>query len=361
MKTILFHKEKEYIKKFVKLPQKLYCKRERTNDPKTEIQLLEGNHILSHYFEITGFLVLDERENTLSRCIVTIYPGDKMGYVGFFESINDVKASRQLFEAIEKFCKDRQLAGIMGPLDASFWIKYRLKTNYFERPYACEPYNKHYYFELFESAGFTVSEQYFSNHFHVVDKDYSNKKYEKRLQEMLENGYQIESLKVENFNSDIKKIYELINTLYRNFPGYKEITQEEFIEIFSSLKVVLNLDMVYMAYKGEEPVGFFITMPDYSNNICGSITLIKLIKILWKKKHPKEYVHLYLGVKEEHLGLGTALSEKILEKMRESQIPSIGALIHGKKVTGGYFKELVDKKYEYVLFYKNLQNIYNSK
>lgn len=354
MKVIVFHKEKEYIKKFIKLPEKIYSKKERTNNPKTETELLEGNHVLSHYFETTGFLVLDEKGLPISRCMVTVYPNDDTAYVGFFESVNNMEASNLLFEEVEKFCRTHGFTGITGPLDASFWIKYRLKKNYFERPYACEPYNKSYYFELFQRAGFVVSEQYFSNHFHVVDKNYSNKKYEQRLQEMLKSGYRIESLCVKNFDTDIKKIYELINTLYARFPTYKEITQEEFINIFSSLKMVLNFDMVYLAYKGKEPVGFFITMPNYSNNICGSITPMKLIKILWEKKHPKEYVHLYLGVKEEHLGLGTALSEKILEKMRESQIPSIGALIHGKKVTGGYFKDLVDKKYEYVLFHKKL-------
>lgn len=354
MRVVAFHKEEKYIKKFIKLPHRLYSRAERTNEPKVERQLLEGNHILSHYFETTGFLVLDEKENPLSRCMVTIYPGDKTGYIGFFESVNNAEVSSLLFHEAEKFCKSRQLEKITGPLDASFWIKYRLKTNYFEKPYVCEPYNKSYYFYLFEKSGFVVSDSYFSNRFRVVEKNYSNQKSEMRLKEMEKKGYRIESLKAKKFDSDIRKIYNLINTLYCKFPGYKEITREEFVEIFSALKIVLKFDTVYMAYKEKEPVGFFITMPNYSNNICGRITPIKLIKILREKKYPKEYVHLYLGAKEEHLGLGTVLSEKVLEKMRESQIPSVGALIHEGKVTGGYFKDLVEKRYEYVLFGKYL-------
>lgn len=355
MQTVVFHKEKSYIKKFIKLPKKLYAKKEQTHNSKTEKELLEGTHILSHYFETTGFLVLDEKGTPLSRCMVTVYPKEPIAYVGFFESVNDKNASRQLFMAVEAFCKEQHLEKITGPLDASFWIKYRLKTNHFGKPYACEPYNNSYYASMFEDAGFEVSERYVSNGFHVVDKDFSNEKCEKRLREMLDKGYRIESLKVGNFDSDIKTIYNLITSLYRNFPTYKEITQEEFTDIFSSLKIVLNFDMVFLAYKEERPVGFFISMPNYSNYICGKITPAKLIHILREKKHPHGYVHLYLGVEKEHLGLGAALSEKILQKMKESQVPSVGALIHEGKVTGGYFKELVEKKYEYVLFSKKLQ------
>ena len=355
MQTVVFHKEKSYIKKFIRLPEKLYSKKERTNNPKTERELLEGTHILSHYFETTGFLILDEKGKPLSRCMVTVYPKEPVAYVGFFESVNDRKASRRLFMEVEAFCKEHHLEKMVGPLDGSFWIKYRLKTNYFGKPYACEPYNQSYYVSLFEDAGFEVSDRYFSNGFCVIDKEFSDGKCEKRLLEMLDKGYRIESLKVENFDSDIKTIYNLITSLYKNFPTYKEITEEEFVNIFSSLKIVLNFDIVFIAYKGERPVGFFISMPDYSNYICGKLTPAKLIHILREKKHPHGYVHLYLGVEKEHLGLGAALSEKILQKMKESQVPSVGALIHEGKVTGGYFKELVEKKYEYVLFSKDLQ------
>lgn len=354
MKTVIFHKRKSYIKKFIKLPKRLYNKREITTNPKTEEALLEGTHILSHYFETTGFMVLDEKENALSRCMVTVYLKDSTAYVGFFESVDNMQASQQLFLSVEEFCRNYNLKKIIGPLDSSFWIKYRLKTNHFGSPYACEPYNKPYYFSMFEKAGFKVSDKYYSNRFCVVDKSYSNEKYKKRLSEMLEKGYYIENIKAQNFDLDIKTIYNLINKLYRSFPTYKEITQEEFIQIFSSLKIVLNFDMVYIAYKEQKPVGFFITMPNYSNDICGNMTPAKLIQILHKKNHSREYVHLYLGVEKEHLGLGTALSEKILEKMKESQTPSIGALIHEGKVTGGYFKELIEKTYEYVLFCKEV-------
>ena len=36
--------------------------------------------------------------------------------------------------------------------------KYRLKINKFERPYTCEPYNKDYYFNLFNIWTYTYIE-----------------------------------------------------------------------------------------------------------------------------------------------------------------------------------------------------------
>ena len=45
-----------------------------------------------------------------------------------------------------EYAKEHKFRKIIGPVDASFWLKYRLKINKFERPYTGEPYNKDYYY-----------------------------------------------------------------------------------------------------------------------------------------------------------------------------------------------------------------------
>lgn len=88
---------KQDIKKFLSLPQFLYKKNELTQDKKSEHQILSGQHVLSHCFEVKGFLV-EKDGDVVSRCILTLYKGDVNAYVGFFESINDIAAVDCLFK-----------------------------------------------------------------------------------------------------------------------------------------------------------------------------------------------------------------------------------------------------------------------
>lgn len=101
-----------------------------------------------------------------ARCILTIYPGDDYSCIGFFESVNDIECSKLLFEEASRISKANKCKKIVGPIDCSFWIKYRLKINNFhKKSYVSEPYNKEYYLDLFLAGGYEIAETYVSNYF----------------------------------------------------------------------------------------------------------------------------------------------------------------------------------------------------
>ena len=63
----------------------------------------------------------------------------------------------------------------------------------------------------------------------------------------------------------MEKVYELIMDLYSDFPAFKYIEKEDFMDIFGSYKYILDYDMVKIAFYKEEVVGFFISVPNYAN------------------------------------------------------------------------------------------------
>jgi len=76
-----------------------------------------------------------------------------------------------MFCVAEKLAHENNLTKLIGPVDASFWIKYRLKVNLFDRlPYVSEPYNKDYYLNLFLGSGFVIEERYISNIYKKLPK-----------------------------------------------------------------------------------------------------------------------------------------------------------------------------------------------
>lgn len=357
MECIRFETEEKYIKDFLRLPKMLYTKKTNTENPKEIECFLRGTHALSSYFTLHKFLVY-ENAKPVGRFVITTYPEDEVAYLGFFECVEDLSVAKVLFDKACAYAKELGYVKIVGPVDASFWNKYRLKVNLFDRlPYTGEPYNREYYLRLFEENGFQICEHYTSNIYEALEKDNEDALYDNRYRSFLEKGYEIISPAAEDFDTVIKQLYELLTELYSDFPIYKSVRYEDFAKVFSDYRYILNMDMVKMAYYKEQPVGFFVSVPDYGNavyHLNGLRCLPNLLRVLRMKKKPRRYVMLYMGVHHEHHGLGKALVGSIMEELRISGLPSIGALARDGKITQKYGENYISQCYEYVLLGKDL-------
>ena len=353
-KVITFSTEEDCIRKFLELPGRLYTRKDIMQQPGEEEHILRGTHVLSHYFTVYPLLVLDGEGTPVSRAVLTLYPEDTDAFLGFFESENKEEPVSLLFAKAEEIAKSHHRTRIVGPIDASFWIRYRFKTNCFDRSYTGEPCNKEYYTALWQKAGFEITERYFSNHYAPVGKDHVNPLFSDRLAEKLAEGYRIESPSKGTFDRALEEVYELLIELYQSFPAYKRITREEFISLYSYLKLLISYPMVKMAYYKDRAVGFFVSIPDYGNTVYGKLTLSDYVRILKTRIKPESYVMLYMGVDSSYHGLGKALAEAVRRELQRFGTPSVGALIRRGNINKDYFQELIDYEYEYVLLQKSL-------
>ena len=354
MKCIRFDKEKKYIRDFIDLPKKLYSKKNNMEDSNNILNLLLEKHPLSNYFNLTKFLIYKD-DKVVGRFIITEYPNDKKTcYIGFFECINDKKVAKFLFKNAYNFVKEKKYKNLVGPVDASFWIKYRLKINKFERPYTGEPYNLQYYYKLFIDNNFKVCDHYTSQLYEKVDESYFNTKFTEHYDEFIKLGYKIEKPSIEEYDKCIGEVYDLVTDLYSDFPIFKEVYKEDFLKLYKSYEKIINMDMVRMAYYKDKAVGFYISIPNY-NNIVYHLTPLNILKILKQRKKPKGYVMLYMGVDQNHKGLGKALVYSIVEELKKNNLPSIGALAHDGKINQNYAKEIINSRYEYVLLERKIK------
>lgn len=342
-----FSCESAELEAFQKLPQRLYSPERLTQNRREERDILLGIHPLSHYFHVYKFLAYVDGV-AVARAVLTQYNGTKEGYFGFFEAENHPKAVAALFGFMKRFARTLGLQRLSGPVNASFWIGYRLKIDHFDRPYSGEPYNLPYYKDLLETAGFRTIQTYCSNRFGVIPQTYENAAYEQRLNEKRRSGYEIHNLKKTRMESSIREIYRLLIRRYRDFPAFHWISEEEFARLYGPLKYIADGKMVKLAYYQGQLVGFFISIPNYHNLISGG--LVKALpKLLSIKRSPKAYVMLYLGVDEAHRGLGKALSHSIMMELRRSGATSIGALILEGKANASYYADLIEYQYHYIL------------
>jgi len=354
MDCIRVGKEERYIKDFLDLAKKLYTKKDNMEDPESVRKLLTGEHPMSKYFTLDAYLIR-EGGRTVGRFAVTLYPDDDVCYLGFFECIDDKETAQFLFASAERIAKEKGCSRIEGPVDASFWIKYRLKINNFDRlPYTGEPYNKEYYYRLFLDNGYRVKEHYTSNAYRAIDDKYVNEKFEGRYREFLDHGYRIESPKIEDYEKILGDVYRMITELYSDFPIYKHVSEEDFREMFMSYKSIMNMSMTKIAYYKDRAVGFYISLPDYGNRVY-HLNVPNILSVLKTRKHPERYVMLYMGVDAGHRGLGKAIVYSIMKELEANRLPSIGALARDGKVTQTYVIEEATSIYEYVLLEHSLE------
>ena len=366
---------------FTELPKNLYPRETCPQDTKAERALLTGTHPLSTDFSIRAYVAVEGPGETtdrtekpaltslqrvganlglikvgkpLARCILTYYPDDPKAYVGLFECVEDLTACAAVLAAAEAQAKADGKEALVGPMDASIWVGYRFKTSNFEEIFTGEPNNLPYYTEFWEQCGFTVSEKYYSNYLRGPRPEDPSEKWEKRLQRALDKGYTITTPTFQTFPAVLKEIYAMLIRLYAKFPGFKFVTEEQFVSLFSSLRYVLDYDCVLLGYKDGELAGFFVCVPNYGPLLNGDISVRDLPAILKIRRDCKEYVILYIGADRKHLGLGGAFAQKIREIGEAKGAGSIAALIHEGNSSGVFFRELKTHEATYVLLEKQL-------
>ena len=353
MRAVQFENEENLIRDFLSLPTKLYRPWNNMENPEEVRGLLMGTHPLSKYFSLAKWVVYDDGGTPVARFAITVYPGETTAYFGFYECVDRDDVAQCAFDTATAYCSSRGFARILGPIDASFWLKYRLKINKFDcQPYTGEPYNRAYYLRQFRNNGFAVCAHYTSQSFESFD--HQLQKYGDRLEKFTAAGYEIRSPKVSEFEKAIGEVYDLISELYADFPVYKPISKEDFCTVFASYKQIMNMQMVKMAYFEGKPVGFYVSVPDYGNLVYHTSSLWNLLKILCIKRKPSRYVMLYMGVDQGHRGLGKAIAGSIILELMQSHVPSIGALAQDGKLTQNYASENLECRYEYVLLDKKL-------
>ena len=178
-------------KDFLSLPSLIYSKSEIMQNLEEERQQIAGCHVLSHHYQFQAYVAYQNKK-IKARCALIYYPHITEAYLGYFEAYDNQSVISELFEQMKQQVKNKGKNAIIGPINASFWLGYRMKTSGFhDAIFSGEPHNPSYYPKLWQEAGFVVTDCYLSNFYNQVEQGQQQKKMEKRYKEFLNNGYRI--------------------------------------------------------------------------------------------------------------------------------------------------------------------------
>ena len=250
--------------------------------------------------------------------------------IGFFEAENNIDAVKFLFDEIKKYALNKGYNYIIGPINGSTWKKYRVTLPSDNPPFLLDNYNKPYYAELFEQCGFETISNYTSSVCKNLDRDYSRlDKFEKIFEQK---GVKIRKFDPNNFEADIRKIYEVsIKSFVNNFL-YSPIEFDEFYKMYEPVKMFLNPEWVLLAEnENNDPIAFIFGFDNLYDRTQKSLIIKTLAQI-------PDY---------KYKGIGSYLTEFMHKKAYQAGYNKIiHALMHESNVSSNILKGEIYHKYK---------------
>jgi GNAT superfamily N-acetyltransferase len=209
----------------------------------------------------------------------------KVGVIGHYAAADNDAACVLLCEAIAQLRANGCTIAI-GPMDGNTWRRYRFVTGAgsIEPPepeFFLEPANPPEWPAQFVRAGFTPIAEYYS----ALNSDLGRK--DERIEAMSARidraGISIRSARGADMRDELERIYAVSRIAFtRNFL-YTELPLEAFVAQYRPLLARTEPDLILLAERGTDLVGYLFSIPDFAQAMRGAAIdtiIVKTVAIL---------------------------------------------------------------------------------
>lgn len=282
-------------REFITLPKKIY-----KNDPnwiyplENDIRSVfnPGHNIFFTHGSCTRFIIKDNSE-IIGRIAVfvnyrkTVNTPLPAGGIGFFECINEKSTAFLLFDNAKEWLKEKGMLAMDGPVNFGENDKYwGLLVEGFKPPSIYMNYNPPYYADLFESYGFQKQYDQLTNYLDITIP--FTERFTKIADWLLKKpGYSFEHIQVKAFDKYARDFQEIYNDAWSSFENFTPIEMETIKASFQQLKPVFDEKIIWFAYYNNEPIAFFVCIPDINQivkHLNGKINLWGKLKFFYYSK-----------------------------------------------------------------------------
>ena len=252
----------------------------------------------------------------------------RVGGCGFFECIDDEEAAKMLFDTAKNWLEKNGYNSMDGPINFGERDKWWgcLVEGFDIEPNYLQNYGKAYYQKLFENYGFQLlfRQLTFLKKVRTPLSEKLSLKAERALRDPNYNFKTLEKRNIQKYIRDFTKIY---NDAWSKYPGVSKLELSQAKLLFAQLKPILDEKILWFAYHNNDPVGFFISIPEMNQifkHVNGKLDLFGKLKTFYHlkiKKSCKKMVGLVFGIVPKHQGKGVdgalimASRETIQEKL----------------------------------------------
>ena len=182
------------------------------------------------------------------------------GLIGHYTAA-DADAASKLLEHATTWHRADGCGRVIGPMDGSTWHSYRLLTERgTEPPFFLEPDNPDDWPTHFTDAGFAPLATYFS----ALNADLTrcDPRSDQRRADLARDGITLRTIDVEHFKAELAAIHELSLVAFTGNLLYSPIGLDAFLASYTPIRPHLVPELVLLAERGGQLVGFIFAIPD---------------------------------------------------------------------------------------------------
>lgn len=210
------------------------------------------------------------------------------GGIGFFESINNQEIAFALFDKAIEWNKEQGMEAVDGPInfgERDQWWGLLVK-GFDKEPNYCMPYTMPYYQAFFENFGF---KNYFEQYTYAmpVQSKLPEKYKEKALRIARDPNYNYKNYDKSKLDTFVEDFISIYNKAWAKHGGVKGMAKAQAVSIFKQMNAIVDTDIVVFAYYKNEPIGFFLMIPELNQifkYLHGKFDLIAKLKFLYHQK-----------------------------------------------------------------------------
>ncbi len=210
-------------------------------------------------------LVVVRDEIVVARCslwwtMTPPLPGETPGLIGHFAAADEI-AALELLQAAGDQLRRFGCTRAVGPMDGNTWRRYRLLTERGAEPtFFLEPDNPDAWPQWFAAARFSQLATYFSG----LNDDLSvtDPRLPRTWARLEAAGVRLRPLNPLDFVAELQRIYTVSAVSFQENFLYTPIGAAEFVAQYEAIRPHVRPELVLLAEREGEPVGFVFGIPD---------------------------------------------------------------------------------------------------
>lgn len=239
-----------------------------------------------------------------------------VGFFGFFEVLDDPEAAEALLSTAVDWVRAAKHESIIGPAQFSTNDEVGLLVDGFnDSPRILMTYNPPRYQTYLENAGFQNAMNLWA---YAMKIEHFREQIPEKLIRVAEKvrvrkELNIRKVDMKHFDKEVEKIKVIYNRSWARNWGFVPMTDSEIEKLAEQLRPILDPEIVVVAEREGETVGFGLSLPDLNQPLRlaypkpttnETITMLKLAWH-WKVRRRVDWMRVFaLGVLPEYRGLG---------------------------------------------------------
>lgn len=227
------------------------------------------------------------------------FTGEKAGFFGFFDCINDPVVAKALLEKSGTWLREKGAFVMRGPMNFSSNEEWGLLIEGFDKPpMLMMPYNFPYIPSLLEECSLAKAKDLFA---YIIDVPETLPQKTFRVATIAEKqDIRVRPINLKSFQQEMLIFKHIYNAAWEKNWGFIPMTDEEIEYRAGKLKSLIVPELSLIAECKGKPIGLMMFLPDFNyvlKKLNGRLFPFGIVKALWYSRRIKDIRLLLLGIK----------------------------------------------------------------